>query len=75
MHQELLEATWQHILCLLVTTVTDVGHEHLPLEAPADPVVDTSGLAPVFLFGDKKWVICTFLGVTHILTSKVDNER
>lgn len=48
-HQELLEASWQHILCLLVATITDVGHQHLTLEPPADPVIDTSGLTPVFL--------------------------
>lgn len=48
-HQELLETSWQHVLGLLVATVTDVGHQHLALESPADPVVNTSGLTPVFL--------------------------
>lgn len=48
-HQELLEAVGQHVLGLLVATVTDVGHQHLTLEPPADPVVNTSGLTPVFL--------------------------
>lgn len=47
--QELLESRGQHVLGLLVTTITDVGHEHLTLEPPADPVVNTSGLTPVFL--------------------------
>ena len=53
-HQELLEASWQHVLGLLVATITDVGHEHLSLEPPADPVVNPSGLTPVFLLGDRK---------------------
>lgn len=48
-HQELLEASGQHVLGLLVATITDVGHQHLALEPPADPVVNTSGLSPVFL--------------------------
>lgn len=48
--QELLEASGQHVLSLLVATVTDVWHQHLTLEPPADPVVNTSGLAPVSLF-------------------------
>lgn len=48
-HQKLLEASWQHVLCLLVATITDVWHQHLTLEPPADPVVNTSGLTPVFL--------------------------
>lgn len=47
-HQELLETSWQHELGLLVATITDVGHQHLALEPPADPVVNTSGLTPVF---------------------------
>ncbi len=34
---------------LLVTTITDVGHQHLTLEASAHSVVNTSGLPPVFL--------------------------
>lgn len=48
-HQELLETSWQHELGLFVATITDVGHQHLALEPPADPVVNTSGLTPVFL--------------------------
>lgn len=51
-HQELLEAGGQHVLGLLVATITDIGHQHLTLEPPADPVVNTSGLTPVFLLGD-----------------------
>lgn len=49
MDQELLEAGGQHVLGLLVATITNVGHQHLTLEPPADSVVNTSGLAPVFL--------------------------
>lgn len=52
--QELLEARWQHVLGLLVATITDVGHQHLTLEAPANPVVNTSGLTPVFLQMERK---------------------
>lgn len=52
--QELLEACGQHVLGLLVATITNVGHEHLTLEPPADPVVNTSGLAPVFLLRYEK---------------------
>lgn len=52
--QELLEACGQHVLGLLVTTITDVGHQHLTLEPPADPVVNTSGLTPVFLLRYEK---------------------
>lgn len=47
--QELLKASGQHVLGLLVAAITNVGHQHLALEPPADPVVNTSGLAPVFL--------------------------
>lgn len=48
-HKELLEASGQHVLGLLVATITNVGHQHLTLEPPADPVVNTSGFTPVFL--------------------------
>lgn len=48
-NQELLEASGQHVLGLLIATITNVGHQHLALEPPADPVVNTSGFAPVFL--------------------------
>lgn len=48
-HQELPEARWQHVLGLFVATITDVGHQHLALEAPADPVINTSWLPPVAL--------------------------
>lgn len=50
MDQEFLEARGQHVLGLLVATITNVGHQHLTLEPPADPVVNTSGLTPVSLF-------------------------
>lgn len=55
--QELLEATGQHVLGLLVATITNVGHQHLTLEPPADPVVNTSGLTPVSLFKVKTRII------------------
>lgn len=47
--QKLLEAGWQNELGLFVATITNVGHQHLALEPSADPVVDSSGLAPVLL--------------------------
>lgn len=49
MDKELLEASGQHVLGLLVATITNVWHQHLALESPANPVVNTSGLPPVFL--------------------------
>lgn len=58
MNQELLEASGQHVLGLLVATITNVGHQHLALEPPADPVVNTSGLAPVFL--NEKWATVNY---------------
>lgn len=53
-HQELLEAIGQHVLCLLAATITDVGHQHLTLEPPADPVVNTPGFTPTFLMAQEK---------------------
>ncbi len=48
-NQELPESSGQHVFCFLVTTITNVGHQHLTLEASAHSVVNTSGLPPVFL--------------------------
>lgn len=53
-HQELLEPGWQHELGFLVATITNVGHQHLTLKPPANPVVNTSGLAPVLLLAEVK---------------------
>ena len=52
-HEELLEAAG-HVFRLLVATITDVGHQHLALEAPADSVVNTPRFTPVFLKGEKE---------------------
>lgn len=75
--QELLEARGQHVLGLLVATITNVGHQHLTLEPPADPVVNTSGLTPVFL---QQWNKCTSINhksstetSSRVLTSKVQS--
>ena len=38
---------------LLVAAVADVGHQHLALEAPPHPVVDSSGFTPVLLQKEK----------------------
>ena len=51
-HKELLETTWQHVFRLVVATITDVWHQHLTLEPPADSVVNTPGFTPVFLKGE-----------------------
>lgn len=47
--QELSEACGQHVFCLLIAAIADVGHQDLSLEAPAHSVVDASGFAPVAL--------------------------
>ena len=47
--EELPESGGQHVLGLLVATITNVWPQHLTLESPADPVVNTPGLPPVFL--------------------------
>lgn len=58
-HQELPEARGQHVLGLLVATITDVGHQHLTLKPPADSVVNTPGLTPAFLEGANKNMLLT----------------
>ena len=45
--EELPEATGQHVLCLLVSAITNVGHQDLALESSAHPVVNASGFPPV----------------------------
>ena len=47
--QELREATGQHVLCLLVAPVTNVGHQDLALESSAHSIVSASGFPPVVL--------------------------
>lgn len=47
--QELSEARGQHVFCLLIAPIADVGHQNLPLEAPAHSVIDASGFTPVAL--------------------------
>ena len=66
-HKELLEASWQHVFRLIVATITDVWHQHLAFEAPADPVVNTSGFTPVFLKGEKLNAKCS--GIIRLLLS------
>ena len=43
--QELPEATGQHVLCFLVSPITNVGHQDLAPESSACPIVNV----PVFL--------------------------
>lgn len=57
-HEELLEARRQHVFGLLVATITDIGHQHLAFEAPADPVINTSWLPPVALHVTKSMGQC-----------------
>ena len=45
--QELLESRGQHVFGLPVASITNVGHQHLTLEASAHSVVNTSGFSPV----------------------------
>lgn len=47
--QELSESRGQHVLRLLVAPITDVGHQNLTLEPPANSVIDTSWFPPVAL--------------------------
>jgi hypothetical protein len=44
--EESLVAGGHHVAGLLVGTVTDGGHGHLALEAAADGIINTLGLAP-----------------------------
>ena len=47
--QELPEVTRQHVLCLLVAPVTNVGHQDLALESSVHSIVSASGFPPVVL--------------------------
>lgn len=47
--QELPEPSGKHVFSLLAASITDVGHQHLALEASSHSVVNTSGLSPAFL--------------------------
>ncbi len=49
MNEDLPESVGEHVLGVLGGTVTDVGHLVHSLEAPANPVVDTLGPAPIAL--------------------------
>lgn len=48
-NKHFLEAGGEHMSCLRVASVTDVGHQVLTLETPPHPVVDTLGLPPASL--------------------------
>lgn len=47
--QKLPESRGQHMLRLLVAPITNVGHQDLALEPPANSVIDTSWFPPVAL--------------------------
>ena len=47
--QELPKATGQHVLCFLVTPITNVWHQDLALESSAHSIVNASRFPPVTL--------------------------
>ena len=51
---KLLEAVWQRVLCLLVASITHIGHSQLSLETTTDSVVNTLGPPPVCLQKQQK---------------------
>lgn len=55
--QELPEARGQHVLCLLIAAIADVGHQDLALEPPANSVINTSRFTPVALKKCRKYLI------------------
>lgn len=84
--KELPEAGGQHVLGLLVATITDVWHQHLALESPTDPVVNTSGLPPVLLHGltnknktndntTRVYISSAPPHITHKTTLKIEQSR
>lgn len=57
--QELPEPRGQHVLCLLIAAITNVGHQDLTLEPPANSVINTSRFTPVALKKRRKYLIVT----------------
>ena len=47
MDWKLLKAIGQHVLCILVATIANVGHQDLALESSPHPIVNASGFPPV----------------------------
>lgn len=75
-HQELPEARGQHVLGLLVATITNVWHQHLTLKPPADPVVNTPGLTPAFLKAERqRRYIEPQLGSMFLLTTLLEGDE
>lgn len=58
--QKLPESSGQHMLCLLVAPITDVGHQDLALEPPANSVIDTSRFPPVALKKHRKHLVFSY---------------
>ena len=48
-NEDFPEAVGQHVLGRFGGTITNLGHQVLPLELPAHSVVNTFGFAPVAL--------------------------
>lgn len=69
--QELSEAGGQHVLCLLIAAVANVGHQDLPLEPPAHSVIDTSRFPPVALKKCRKYLLVTKGGQSENACCKV----
>lgn len=57
-NKNLLETAGQHVPSHSIATVTDVGHQILPLEATPDTVVNTLRFAPVPLNKETQIVYC-----------------
>ena len=57
--QELPEPRGQHVLCLLIAAVANVGHQDLALEPPANSVINTSRFTPVALKKRRKYLTVT----------------
>lgn len=48
-HQKLPESTREHVFCLLIASITNIGHQDLALESSSHPVVNAPWFTPVSL--------------------------
>lgn len=55
--EELPEATGQHVLCLLVSAITNVGHQDLALESSVHLTVNSTGFLPIPFNSDIIWLV------------------
>lgn len=73
-NKNLLETAGQHVPSHSIATVTDVGHQILPLEATPDTVVNTLRFAPVPLNKETQIVYCQkneIQTVLHFIKKKI----